>query len=328
MKKFFRKSLTICLIFVFMLSIFSISSYAINVGELVAENNITINEWDEYKKIVSKTDKELIELGFSKEDIVNIRNFDYEAEIRNRAKLDDNTLMNYGYTTEDIIELRKAAVMDDIPENVIQSISTATMTSNLSYVSNGSRVESGSTMYYVNMKYSWSWNRIPIFRIVDMVAVVYASSTSDQFTYCAQSSNKVHANLKPLYSSGSTYTQTESWVYSTDKPNSISATFSLGLTDSEGTLTHFAYSGYGTFQLTNRSSTARLYIDACYGHTTINIVPNYSLSGSGLSLGIDFRLGMDEQHCTGWFFENFTITDTYIYHGTVYGKNGTGGTVA
>lgn len=32
--------------------------------------------------------------------------------------------------------------------------------------------------------------------------------------------------------------------------------------------------------------------------------------------------------CTGYFYENFTIAKNYIYHGTVYGKNGTGGTAA
>lgn len=328
MKKVFTKSLSIFLTFVFMISIFSISSYAINVGELVAEKNITINEWDEYKKVVSKTDKELLALGCTKEDIINIRNFDYEKEIRNRASLDDQTLRNYGYTDDEIVELRKAAAMDDIPENVIQSISTATMTSKLSYVSNGSRTENNAPMYYVNMKYSWSWSRIPFFRIVDMVAVVFASNTSNSFTYCVQPNNKVHANLISVHPSYSTYSQVEPWVYSTEKANSISAKFALALTDADGVITHFAYSGYGTFQLTNRSNAAMLYVDAAYGHTTINIVPNYSLSGSGVSLGIDFRLGMDEQHCTGYFYENFTIAKKYIYHGTVYGKNNTGGTAA
>ena len=328
MKMFFKKSLSIFLTLVLMLSIFSISSYAISAEELVTEKNITINEWDEYKSIVSKTDNELIELGCTEEDIANIRKFNYEEEIRNRAALDDQALKSYGYTTEEITELRKAAAMDNIPENVIQAISTATMTSKLSYVSNGSRKENNSTMYYVNMKYSWSWSRIPFFRVVDMVAVVFASSTSNSFTYCVQSNNKVHADLISVHPSYSTYSQVEPWVYSTKKANSISAKFALALTDGNGVITHFAYRGYGTFQLTNRSNKARLYVDAAYGHTTINIVPNYSLSGSGLSVGIDFRVGMDEQHCTGYFYENFTIAKNYIYHGTVYGKNGTGGTAA
>ena len=57
------------------------------------------------------------------------------------------------------------------------------------------------------------------------------------------------------------------------------------------------------------------------------MTPNFSLefSKNPISCGIDFSFGMDEQHCTGYFYENFTIANNYIYHGTVYGKNNTGG---
>lgn len=274
------------------------------------------------------SDKELDEFGYTKEEIIEIRNFNYESEIRNRAKLDNKTLKAYGYTEKEIEELRRIASMENIPENEIKKISTATMTSKLYYISSGSRIEAGSTMYYVNLKYSWSWSKIPFFTIVDMVAVAFSSSTSDKFTYCVQSTDKVHAELISVHPSYSTRSQVEPWVYSTKKPNSISAEFALGVKDTDGILTHFAYSGYGTFQLTNRSNKARLHIDACYGHTTINIVPNYSLSGSGLSVGINFKLGMDEQHCTGYFYEDYTIAKNYIYHGTIYGKNNTGGTAS
>ncbi len=286
-----------------------------------------INEWDEYKKISSMSNEDLLSMGCTHAQINEIRKFKYDDEIRKRAKLDNEVLRSYGYTSEEIVLLRQAASMKKIPENVMRDISTSTMTSILRYQSNGSRIEAGSTMYYVNMKFSWSWSRIPFFTIVDMVAVVFASSTGSQFTYYSRASDKVYCNLSPIYSNGSTNSQTVSWVYSTSKPNSISASFVLGLKDSNGNLTHFAYSGYGTFQLTNRSNKSRLYIDASYGHTTINITPSYSLSGSGLSIGIKFRLGMDEQHCTGYFYENFTISIAYVYHGTVFGKNGTGGTV-
>lgn len=328
MKQLLSKCSSAVLAFILLCSFFSISSYALSSGELIAENDTEINEWDEYKQIISMTDKELLAMGYTKEDITNIRNFDYEEEIRTRAALDDQTLRKYGYNNSEIRELRKVAAMDRIPEKIMKSISTSTMTSSLRYISNGSRTENNAPMYYVNMKYSWSWSRIPFFRLVDMVAVVFASSTSDSFTYYVKSNQKVHADLISVSSLYSDYSQVKSWVYSTSKPNSISAKFSIADYDANGALTHFAYSGYGTFQLTNRSNHARLYVDAAYGHTTISIVPSYSLSGSGLSVGIDFALGMDDQHCTGYFYENFKIALNYIYHGTVYGKDNTGGTAS
>lgn len=125
------------------------------------------------------SDSELISSGFALEEIAEIRAFDYEEEIRKTAALTDETLTAYGYTTEEIIELRQVASMEEIPENIIQAISSSTMTTKLSFVKSGSRVESGKTMYYSEFIFSWKWSRIPIFRVIDMVAIAFASSTSD-----------------------------------------------------------------------------------------------------------------------------------------------------
>lgn len=323
-----KKSLSILLTLIFLLPTFATSSFATSSNVISTSESTTINEWDEYSKIISMSDKELSSLGYTANEVFEIRNFDYAKEIRSRAALDDQTLKLYGYTDSEITKLREVANMKEITDAAIQSISTATMTSSLSYVSSGSRKENNTTMYYVNFKFSWKWNKIPFFRIVDMAIIGFNSTSANSFTYCVQSNNKVHADLIAINSASSNITQTESWVYSTEKANSIYAKFALGITDKNNNLTHFARSGYGTFQLTSRSNKNRLYIDACYAHTTVNIVPSYSVSTSGVSIGIKPKTGMDPQHCTGYFYEDYTIAKSYIYHGTVYGKNNTGGTAA
>lgn len=317
--KEFRNTVSVFLVLIILISICSIGAFATDV-ESLEKGTTVINEWDEYNRIVSMSDKKLSEAGYNKDEIAEIRAFDYEAEIKNRAKLDNQTLKAYGYTDKEIEELRQAAAMDEIPESVMKSISTSTMTSKLSYVSNGSRFEGNGTMYYVNMKFSWSWSRIPIFRLYDMVAVGYNSLAADQFSYCKQTNNNVHADLKPLLSNLPTHSQVVPWTYSTNKPNAISAKFQIGMQDMNGVLTHFAYDGYGTFQLTNRSNYARVFIDACYGHMTVSVNPGFGVNLSGGEAKINFNLGFDEQHCTGHFFEDFSITDNYIQHGTVIGK--------
>ncbi len=323
-----KKTFSVFLALIFLLSAFSINSLAAENDTSIKETCIIINEWDEYKRLTSMTDDELQENGFTLEKIEEIRNFDYEGEIRKTAKLDDKTLLAYGYTDKEIIALREAASMEDIPENVIKSISTSTMTSVVRYVSNGSRNEAGITMYYVNLKYSWSWNRVPLVKFIDTVAIAYASNTGYDFSYCIQSGNSVRADFQPIYPGYTTIPQAKSWQYSIDKTNCIYANLGLQIKDEDGLMTHFAYDGYGTFQLTNRSNCARLRINACYGHTIVNIVPDFSVGISSISPIIDFELGIDEQHCVGEFYENFTIASNYIYDGTIYGKNNTGGTAA
>ncbi len=324
-----KKIFSLVFVFMFLLSVLTVSVNADDRRNIISDKVIEINEWDAYNRIVSMSDDELLNEGFTEQEISEIRNFNYEEEIRKRAALDDETLRLYGYSKNEIIELRQAAKLKSIPENTIKSISTATMSTILRYMDSYYKVENSANMYYCRFSFSWCWSRIPFFSIVDMVAVAYGSSTSDKFTYFSDSDNKVYTALTPVTTSSSTtYYQTESWQYSTSKPSSISAKFAVGLYDYDNNLTHFAFDGYGTFLLTNRSNNARLYLDACYGHTTINIVPAYSVSTSGVSVGINFIVGMDEQHCTGQFYEDFTITTNYIYYGTVYGKNNTGGTAS
>ena len=317
-KKFLSFALALTII-----TVLSMPAYAYSAGK---EKIFSINEWDEYQRVVSMSDNELLEAGYTKEDITQIRNFNYEEEIKKRAALDDETLKAYRYTDHEIKELREAAEMEKIPESVMRSISSSTMTSELKYQGNGSYVAGGSTMYYVDMKYSWSWSRIPYFTLMDMVAIAYNSSVSNQFIYTSVSGYNLRCHFQPLSSMDSAISQVKNWTYSTSKPNYISAKFAIGYYDDSGALTHFVYSGYGFFRLTNRSNNAQLYVDAAYGHATISINPSYSVSVSGASIGLSFSSGVDEQHCTGWFYEDFTITRNRIYYGVVYGKNNTGGT--
>lgn len=326
MKKFLSFILTICIV----LSASSISFYAINENNCFTEQTIEFNEWDEYQKISSMSCQQLIELGYTKSEVSEIKNFDYENEIRRRAALDDNTLRLYKYTPSEIKELRAAAAMEKIPASIMKSISTATMTTRLKYISDGSRQESGKTMYYVNLRFFWQWNKMPFFRLFDMIAIAFNSTTANKFTYCAQSNQIIRIRYSAVSANATDYKKTLTWDQDASKIYCISKKFSLENKDLNNLPSHFAYYGYGNFQLTNRSKNARLYVDAAYGHTTVNITPSFSLSfsGSPISGGIDFCAGMDEQHCTGQFYENFTIAKSYIYHGTVYGKNDTGGNAA
>ena len=328
-----KRIMILFLSFVFIVSSVKVSHAVSETEEktdYTVEKTVITNEWDEYKKLVAKTNKELAECGYSEKQIAEIRNFDYSDEVRKRAKMDNNTLRRYGYTELEIIKLRDVAKMDIIPESTLKAISNSTMTTKLKYRSSGSKLEGTprKPMYFVNFRFSWKWNRIPFFTLLDLVAVCYSSKTSDDYSYRIQSGNNVKYTLQSLQNSNSNYPVTVSWNYSTTKANSISARVGLCLKDGNGNLTHFAYSGYGDFQLINRSNKARLHIDATYGHSTINITPDYSITTTGIGLGIKFKAGMDEQHCLGTFYEDFTINRADIMYGVIYGKNNTGGAPA
>lgn len=127
------KRMVSILVAILFLLIFPLSVFA-NSKTLM--NEIKINEWENYKKISSMNDNELLSKGYSEAQISKIRSFNYEEEIRFRANLPDEKLVLYGYTKEEIDELRAAAALKEIPESVMKSISTSTMTSSLKYLRN------------------------------------------------------------------------------------------------------------------------------------------------------------------------------------------------
>ncbi|MCM1363624.1 MAG: hypothetical protein NC122_08670 [Faecalibacterium sp.] len=220
-----------------------LSAATVNVAAIDKENEKTtvISEWDEYQKIVSMTDQELKDVGYSEQQIDQIRNFDYEKEIKARAKLDDETLKAYGYTKTEIDELRKVAKMNDIPIDIMKTISNSTLTTKLNYISNGSRTEAGKTMYYVNMKFSWKWNKIPYFKGTDMIVVAFSSSTANAFTYYISSANKVTIYQESLLTNDAPIKKTIAWTQSTSQPNSINAKIDTAKVDANSNITHFVF---------------------------------------------------------------------------------------
>lgn len=106
------KRMVSILVAILFLLIFPLSVFA-NSKTLM--NEIKINEWENYKKISSMNDNELLSKGYSEAQISKIRSFNYEEEIRFRANLPDEKLVLYGYTKEEIDELRAAAALKEIP---------------------------------------------------------------------------------------------------------------------------------------------------------------------------------------------------------------------
>jgi hypothetical protein len=66
------------------------------------------NEYLELKKISSKTETELLELGYSSADILKIKNITevYSSELKRRSQLSDEELQNMGYNQKQIDLLR------------------------------------------------------------------------------------------------------------------------------------------------------------------------------------------------------------------------------
>lgn len=329
-ENFMKKFTSILLTLITLISVLSFSSvsYAQNTDVLQSEgittnsvNGETITEYNEYemyKKIASKTDAQLKAEGYSDENIEYIRDFDFEEEIRLRASLPYETLKTYGYTDSEIKELKEIKSTDTLAEIQKKSIARATLGSSIRIHKKGTLTENGKKVNYVDLKYMFKWKRIPMFLLSDIVVIAFNSGNSSQYAYKKVSSYCMKAPLTVL-SNNKTSNQNISWKIDTKSGKAVSAKFAIGLKNMDGTMYSMCWGGTGYLRLTNPKK-ARLYIDACYGHTTINIVPSFSVSTSGTaSIGISLRKGMDARHDTGYYYDNFKIDNSYVYEGVVIG---------
>lgn len=281
----------------------------------------TINEYEYYQKIISMSDEELMKQGCSEQEIREIRNFSFEDEIRKRAALDDDTLHKYGYTDEEIDELRSFARKRSISNNDVARIAEATLTTSFSLRQQGTRVSAGVTFRYVDTLYTWQWNRIPFFVLNDMIAIYFGSDDANEYRYDKCCDGEVKYEVTEMFT-GNEKTYSTNWE--TKKENdgrTVHATIPLGIKNAgTGVLERFTYSGIAQLRIESRGLNNCLYIDAVYGHSQIQISPSFSLSPkNGADGAINFRIGMDEQHCCADFEPDFTLETGKRHMGNVSG---------
>ena len=150
-----KRIISILLSLVMFISMFipTINAYA---NDFVIKDSYTeYNEYEMYKELTSKSDKELSGEGYSDDDIEYIRDFDYEAAIRERASLSEETLKLYGYNESEIKQLKDVANLKNIPEASLMSIARATLGSSIRTKNVGYVTENGKSVRYVDLQYTF-----------------------------------------------------------------------------------------------------------------------------------------------------------------------------
>ena len=246
--------------------------------DIVQKTVTKINEYDAYKHYISLSDAELLESGFSKDDITYLRNLDFKAELKKRANLPTSQLIELGYSDREISKLRTY----DGSDNIQPYAATGLLTSNL--------YKASPTQFKV--MFNWSWSSCPVFIRTDIIAVVWSASNSSALNMNAaidKSQTNTYHNI--------TYYDTYSGKYTTDKrPFDInheyagaSSSFSLGYNYGDG---YMRWAPKGGGQITINAPEGPIYellMRFEYGHTYVTGTPSFKISGSGPSIGISFN---------------------------------------
>ncbi|MDI6915825.1 MAG: hypothetical protein QMC95_16680 [Desulfitobacteriaceae bacterium] len=246
------------------MSFVQVASAATKPDKILISQTV-INEYDKYKELVNKSDETLIKEGHSKEDIKNIRSFDFKAEfqkkVEEKAKLDDDTLLKSGYTKDRIKIIRNYKGTDD------QIYALAAQLWLSTYIIDHYK---SSTLSYADLRTDWTWTDCPVFLNTDLLAAAWSEGMYYQ-------SNNSYA-VANYYSQGIPYTYDNS-VTLTVQPNlNTGASVQIPLAQWKMNGNTFAKSGQWGYQISRQALVNELAVKVQYGHNQWSLSPSVQFS--------------------------------------------------
>lgn len=264
------------------------------------------SEFEVYQEVISHSDKELMELGYSQSEIDEVRNFSFEDAFLERAKLNCEQLRGLGYTDEQIRILKE---YNGEPITSTSEIlrAAAQCTGKLTLIS-----ASTSIVYY---GYSWEWSVMPLPNYVDTAAVAWAAvDTQGHFVSVSNINRTGYLNY---YSTATNklHSQTPLTVNRSLDSDSISADIPVTKIvpeEADGTMVIWAKQGVINvkLQIDAASGANSLYLVKTYGavgHKTASCEIGFSVSVGGSVFDPSFSVGI-----------NFTPTTKVSRVGVVY----------
>lgn len=246
-----------------------------NVMQTEAET--VYNEGEAYVKMKALTESELMEIGYTAEEVEEIKAFNMEEALLERAALPDDTLRAYGYTDEQIKILRE---YDGAPLTLDNPVLLATSDCDGTYdIGNASTSSIGFT-------YTWSWNIVPLNKMTDKVVVAWegVKASNNEFMDLTPSTNTMYLHFYEM-TTGKRAMSKDSSVNGVHVSNQNYTSYSFKMAKEDNK--YWAKEGvaYITLYPDNDyagSDTRINYIDlgAGYGHQQVEMDYSFSVSTS------------------------------------------------
>lgn len=238
------------------------------------KGSVTYNEYYLLKELKSKPDKELIEKGFTDDNIKEIKEFDFAQKVKELSEKSVKELSEIGYNQERIAAIKSA---ENVPVDKISDYTLATVGSNVTLRLTGQDYEmtgtygDGETSIYLKVVWAWDW--FPSTQLTDAVAAVWGKefNCDDEESFTLVTEKDYLGNI------GGT-----EMVYIEDIEPNRGAYYFIDIP--EGNRWCFGTSWFRLYN--NDSGISSFEAEAAYGHSTIYPIPSVSYpSGVSISFG-------------------------------------------
>lgn len=271
--------------------------------EGIVIGSFTQNEYDMYLALQNTPSTLLIENGYSEEEITTIQNTSVEELLYKQAQLSEEELHNLGYSDTDI-KILKNYDGSPLVQNPQLRASFAELTG-VVYLENYGTTKMAA-------KFAWSWNKSPLLAgvvITDIVTCGFAGTNEDNvasvMTFDSSNSSCVisyyDGNLKHLEDKKRT-------ISVKNVHQHVEVKFPMSDAVNNGAALGWAKNGYLKVGIKEEKTVNKLYSSTFafgYGHTTISLDPNISVSvGSGFSGGVGLSFN---PHTENMFYKTIVL---------------------
>lgn len=263
-------------------------------------NSFSINEYDIITDLQNASDDELIEDGYTKDEIEIIKDFSYEELLYERAQLSEEILREMKYTDEQIKLLRSydGSNLEDNPQLAASISATCS-----GWISVDSASTSSITFYA-----DWEWDIQPLlsgYKVQDIAAIRWKGTNSAGSPMNVAISKSNSTGKVTYYEPGVGGSILNKTITVDDNYGKAYCKFPLAQSSSYPY--RFAESGYLKIKVDKVGSDPINEISICfsYGHSTVTINPSVSFPAS---FSINFASTMNKM---------FSVTNRIKSNGTL-----------
>lgn len=262
--------------------------FGTNINAWAGENEdemsrTIVNEMDMYYDIVDQSDEELLAVGYSTEEIAELRSFNPIQNLKELSRKNALELGAMGYSSGDIdlIKASRTISDQDTLKNITRTIGANCVVtlSKISYTKTGN-ITSGTTN--ARVKGTWSWDMAPSVNFKDAFAFGWGKELA---------SNEDTSYAEAFYNyTQSAYNKSEKF-YITQKEANSGCAFIIDMEPCR-------MNGYAYVDLySSDQGLSDIEVTCKYGHETITVTPSVGWEGGSISFNRTV-LEMDEDFIT------------------------------
>lgn len=286
-----KKLVSFLIMFLLIMTPFSVSAN-VNVIDTNDQNELysmvkkdtiietKINEYDEFKKLQNTDENTLLSQGWTEQEIKDLKEFDFEKALKERANLSNENLSKMGYSSSKISSLKENVSNTALSEADLRAYS-GVLTLKMGFMSTTNSARDWKIYY------EWFWDPQPIFLTKDIIGIKALGSVNGTVAVPTLMSDSIaNTNYEFYDNSGSNSVKGS---FTRVDLNLAQYVFNMQSTGSNGLKT-WARSGYGHVHFNNTTPMDRLTVGVQYGHSQGSLSPSIEISGGsgGISGGVTF----------------------------------------